>query len=103
MPLYEYRCPSCNDRFERLARFSDGLEADCPHCGSVSPRVLSTFAAFVSRFGRFHGLRGRRLCLRLWRLLRLCHDRLRVIAPVIHFLIGLASLDGNRHDMSTDG
>ena len=48
MPLYEYRCPSCNDRFERLARFSDGLEADCPQCGSVSPRVLSTFAAFVS-------------------------------------------------------
>ena len=48
MPLYEYLCPSCDDRFERLARFSDAPEANCPDCGSVSPRVLSTFAAFVS-------------------------------------------------------
>jgi putative FmdB family regulatory protein len=41
MPLYEYRCPACGQRFERLQRFSDPAEAACPSCGRAAERLLS--------------------------------------------------------------
>ena len=34
MPLYEYQCLSCHQRFERLQKFSDPPVSDCPACGS---------------------------------------------------------------------
>jgi putative FmdB family regulatory protein len=47
MPLYEYRCEGCGERFEVLQRMGeagDGLA--CPACGAARPaRQLSTFAA----------------------------------------------------------
>ena len=45
MPLYEYSCPVCHDRFDELRPMSDGEAADCPACGTVSRRVLSLMAA----------------------------------------------------------
>ena len=48
MPLYEYACPVCHDKFDRLRPMSDGESADCPACGTVSNRVLSLFAAPVA-------------------------------------------------------
>lgn len=40
MPLYEYRCPKCADRFEELV-FNDALPS-CPKCGCPKPeRLLS--------------------------------------------------------------
>lgn len=46
MPIYEYECPKCEDKFELLRPFSRSEEdADCPHCHEVSPRVVSVFAA----------------------------------------------------------
>ncbi len=47
MPLYEYACPVCTDRFERLRPMSDGEAAECPACGTLSSRVLSLMAAPV--------------------------------------------------------
>jgi putative FmdB family regulatory protein len=51
MPLYEYRCRECQERFEVLQRLGangDGLL--CPRCGAGEPeRVLSTFAAGGAR------------------------------------------------------
>jgi putative FmdB family regulatory protein len=47
MPLYEYSCPVCQDRFEKLRSMSDGEAAVCPACGTVSRRVLSLMAAPV--------------------------------------------------------
>jgi putative FmdB family regulatory protein len=46
MPLYEYRCPQCGNRFEQLRRMT---EADCgvicPQCQSEKvQRMFSTFA-----------------------------------------------------------
>jgi putative FmdB family regulatory protein len=32
MPLYEYRCESCDHRFEVIQRFSDDPIAVCPSC-----------------------------------------------------------------------
>jgi putative FmdB family regulatory protein len=44
MPIYEYRCPSCEERFEELVRGSDPSVA-CPSCGTADvERLLSVFA-----------------------------------------------------------
>ena len=41
MPLYEYQCTKCNNRFERIQKFSDPLVTDCPLCGGKVERVMS--------------------------------------------------------------
>jgi putative FmdB family regulatory protein len=44
MPIYEYRCPSCDERFEELVRNTDVAVA-CPSCGGADvERLLSVFA-----------------------------------------------------------
>lgn len=48
MPLYEYRCQSCQRVFESYRRLSEekGEEA-CPVCGGRAPKVgISLFRAF---------------------------------------------------------
>jgi len=42
MPLYEYECNACGDRFERIQRFSDPLEKKCPACGGPVQKLLSS-------------------------------------------------------------
>jgi putative FmdB family regulatory protein len=48
MPLYRYRCPSCEHEFEELVSSSEAATATaiaCPACGeSETERQLSTFA-----------------------------------------------------------
>ena len=49
MPLYEYHCEPCNERFEALRPMSKGNDpATCPVCGGASRRVLSVFAAVTA-------------------------------------------------------
>lgn len=50
MPLYEYECQDCQNRFALLRPFSRREEsATCPNCGSVhSEPVLSVFAGVSS-------------------------------------------------------
>jgi putative FmdB family regulatory protein len=44
MPIYEYRCAGCGERFEELVRGPDTTVA-CPACAGVeAERLLSTFA-----------------------------------------------------------
>ncbi len=44
MPIYEYRCASCDERFEELVRRPEDTVA-CPQCGGAdAERLLSTFA-----------------------------------------------------------
>jgi putative FmdB family regulatory protein len=44
VPLYEYRCPKCGERFEELVRAADGTPR-CPSCGERDvERLLSSFA-----------------------------------------------------------
>ncbi|MBI4199761.1 MAG: zinc ribbon domain-containing protein [Chloroflexi bacterium] len=47
MPLYEYVCPQCDTRFEKLRPMTDGVEAQCPRCSTPARRVISLFAAFT--------------------------------------------------------
>jgi putative FmdB family regulatory protein len=42
MPLYEYECESCRNRFERIQKFSDPLVETCPSCGGAVRKLLSS-------------------------------------------------------------
>lgn len=46
MPLYEYRCPACQGRFEVIQHLgASAAETVCPACGAQHvERQLSTFA-----------------------------------------------------------
>jgi putative FmdB family regulatory protein len=46
MPIYEYRCESCSEKFDVLTRFAERDQAQmCPACESTRTRVLvSSFA-----------------------------------------------------------
>ena len=41
MPLYEYQCTKCDNRFERIQKFSDPLVTECPLCGGKVERTIS--------------------------------------------------------------
>ena len=49
MPIYEYACGGCGNRFEKLVRrFAE--EVSCPACASASvDKQLSVFAVGASR------------------------------------------------------
>jgi putative FmdB family regulatory protein len=40
MPIYEYECTACKERFERSQRFTDPPVTECPACGGPVRRVL---------------------------------------------------------------
>jgi putative FmdB family regulatory protein len=40
MPLYEYECESCGNRFEKIQKFSDPPIDICPNCGKGPVRKL---------------------------------------------------------------
>ena len=45
MPIYEYRCPQCGEKFEKLVRFGGTEPVQCPRCQSSAPqRMISLFA-----------------------------------------------------------
>ena len=45
MPLYDYVCSSCGEKFEDFKLLKQRHEiVDCPKCGHQSERVLSSFA-----------------------------------------------------------
>ena len=60
MPLYEYQCPKCGHRFERIQKFSDPDPKKCPECGaSKIERLLHAPAVqfkgsgwYVTDYGR---------------------------------------------------
>ena len=45
MPIYEYQCPQCSERFAVLQSMGeDGSKLHCPKCNAGNPkRVLSSF------------------------------------------------------------
>lgn len=53
LPIYEFRCRSCDFRFEALRPMGDtGENLDCPSCGALAPeKLLSVFAASTPQGG----------------------------------------------------
>lgn len=51
MPIFEYRCLECGQRFEELVR-SGNANVQCPQCAARRvERLLSVFAAHGSQAG----------------------------------------------------
>lgn len=54
MPLYEFRCRACGEKFERLCSLSEAALPGCPKCASTDvQKLLSTFGTKAG--GAFHG------------------------------------------------
>jgi len=53
MPIYEYKCPSCGEKFEARRKITDSdSELKCTRCGKRQPRrIFSTFGTASS--GKF--------------------------------------------------
>lgn len=45
MPIYEYRCEECGEKFEKLVRGVSGRpDLECPRCGSTQvKKAISLF------------------------------------------------------------
>jgi putative FmdB family regulatory protein len=58
MPIYEYLCPACNGKFQKLVRgFSDPQGLACPRCGNAEVRrAISRFATVKSEEARLDAL-----------------------------------------------
>ena len=41
MPLYEYECEVCANRFEQIQKFSDPPVEQCPACGGAVHKLMS--------------------------------------------------------------
>ena len=41
MPLYEYECQACKDRFEEIQKIDDPPVKTCPKCGGKTQRLIS--------------------------------------------------------------
>ncbi len=46
MPIYEYACESCGNRFDRLQRLNDPDPDACPACGRPDVRRLISLSSF---------------------------------------------------------
>jgi putative FmdB family regulatory protein len=62
MPLYEYECFVCKNRFERIRRVADASGVDCPECGGKVRRLLGVPALqfkgsgwYVNDYGKGNG------------------------------------------------
>jgi putative FmdB family regulatory protein len=52
MPLYEYQCRECGNRFEAMRRMSERTNAPaCARCGSVATTLAMSASAFVGGGG----------------------------------------------------
>ncbi len=58
MPIYEYLCPACNGRFQKLVQgFSDPPGLACPRCGNTGVRrAVSRVAVMKSEESRAESL-----------------------------------------------
>ena len=44
MPMYEYECGECGNRFELIQKFSDEPVSTCPSCGGKVRKLVSSSA-----------------------------------------------------------
>ena len=50
MPIFEYRCEACGERFEALRSHTETSATQCPRCGDPRvERLLSVFAVTQPR------------------------------------------------------
>jgi putative FmdB family regulatory protein len=54
MPIYEYRCNSCNIQFELRQKFTDPPADKCPKCGGTVHKLVSA-ASFSLKGAGWYG------------------------------------------------
>ncbi|WP_041532094.1 FmdB family zinc ribbon protein [Pelobacter propionicus] len=54
MPVYEYRCSSCDHQFELRQKFSDQPASQCPECGGTVQKMISSTAFSLKGDGWFN-------------------------------------------------
>ena len=54
MPLYEYECEACGQRFEKIQKFSDPPPDVCAHCGKGPVRKLPSSPAIQFKGSGFY-------------------------------------------------
>lgn len=54
MPIYEYKCESCQERFEMLQKFSDDPLTECILCHGGPVKKLMSASAFVLKGSGFY-------------------------------------------------
>lgn len=47
MPVYEYQCEGCGQRFERWQKITEGPVSECPTCSSGAVRRLISATSFA--------------------------------------------------------
>ncbi len=53
MPIYEYKCKTCDHTFEKLQSFSAGQFQSCPRCGQSAERCIS-LGSFILKGGGWY-------------------------------------------------
>ena len=53
MPLYEYQCNACENKFELRQKFSDPPATECPQCGGEVAKLISS-SAFALKGGGWY-------------------------------------------------
>jgi putative FmdB family regulatory protein len=48
MPIYEYKCKTCDYSFEKLVFAGDDKYVDCPECGSRKVKKQMSSTRFIS-------------------------------------------------------
>ena len=54
MPIYEYRCQSCEETVEKLQRMNDAPLTDCPACGESALKRLVSASSFRLKGGGWY-------------------------------------------------
>ena len=54
MPIYEYRCQSCNHELEVMQKLSDPELSDCPACGQPELKKLISVVGFRLKGGGWY-------------------------------------------------
>lgn len=54
MPLYEFQCDACENRFERIQKFSDPNPETCPTCGKGPVKKLPSSPAIQFKGSGFY-------------------------------------------------
>jgi putative FmdB family regulatory protein len=54
MPLYEFQCGSCANRFERIQKFTDPVPDACPKCGGTTIAKLPSSPAIQFKGSGFY-------------------------------------------------
>lgn len=54
MPIYEYECPDCGAKFERIGTYSDRMQQDCPACDSERAVKVPSATAIQFRGSGFY-------------------------------------------------